>query len=71
MKKHEQGEAAIALQAAGRYLASLTKSRFSSVKAMEKYFDTKADKWIDWSSDRMDEYNELTDWGGAQGAYIE
>ncbi len=71
MKKHEQGEAAIALQAAGRYAASLTRSRFSSVRAMEKYFDAKFDKWLDWSSDQQEEYDKLTDWGGAQGAYIE
>lgn len=71
MKKHEQGEAAIALQAAGRYLASLTKSRFSSVRAMEKYYDAKGDKWIDWASDQLEDYNELTYWGGAQGAFIE
>jgi hypothetical protein len=71
MKRHEQGEAAIAMQAAGRYLASLTKSRFTSKKAMEGYFDAKGDKWIEWSNDRIELYDELTDWGGAQGAFID
>lgn len=71
MKHHTQGEAAIAVQAAGRYLASLTKTRFSSMRAMKDYFDTKGDKALDKAQDRLQAYNELTFWGASQGAFLD
>lgn len=71
MRRHIEGEAAIAVQAGGRYAASLTKKSFSSKAAMEKYYDTKSDKAIDNASNRHEQYNEDTQYGYTQGAYIE
>ena len=41
------------------------------MKAMKKYFDKQADKYIDWANDRTQSYNEDTNWGSTQGAFIE
>jgi hypothetical protein len=71
MRHHIEGEAAIGIQAAGKYLAGSTKKTFSSVAAMNKYRDKLSDKWIDWASDKTDAYNEATQYGYTQGAYIE
>ena len=38
---------------------------------MEKYYDTKSDKAIDAASNRHERYNEDTQYGYLQGAYIE
>ena len=70
MRRHTQGEAVIAVQAAGRFLGAATKTKFTSVKAMQRYFDQVADKYLDWASDRMRSYNEKTIWGETQGAFI-
>jgi hypothetical protein len=71
MKQHEGGEAAVAIQAAGRYLAALTKTKFSSVKAMNRYFDATFERYADWANHRTLAYNNATDWGRTQGAFIE
>ena len=71
MRTHIEGEAAIGIQAAGRYLAASTKKTFSSVAAMNRYRDKLSDKWLDWASDKTESYNEATDYGYAQGAFIE
>ncbi|OGO58285.1 MAG: hypothetical protein A2Z32_04795 [Chloroflexi bacterium RBG_16_69_14] len=70
MKRHTQGEAAIAVQSAGRYLASITKRSFTSFKAMDTYLDQLADKTFDWYDAKSDTYNENTMWGETQDAYI-
>jgi hypothetical protein len=71
MRYHVGGEAAIGIQAAGKYLASSTKKTFPSVAAMNKYRDKLSDKWIDWASDKTEAYNEATEYGYTQGAFIE
>lgn len=70
MKRHEEGEVAIAVQAAGRFIAAASKTSFTSVKAMKKYFDQKGDKYLDWARDRSRAYDEATGWGETQGAYL-
>ncbi len=71
MRTHVEGEAAIGIQAAGRFVNSSTKKTFGSVGAMTKYRDKGSDKWIDVASDKTDTYNADTEWGYTQGAYIE
>ena len=71
MRRHIEGEAAIGIQATGKYLAGSTKKKFSSLSAMNKYRDKLSDKWIDWASDKMDAYNVATQYGYTQGAYME
>jgi predicted secreted Zn-dependent protease len=71
MRKHVEGEAAIGIQAAGRYLAASTKTSFGSMSAMNKYRDKLSDTWLDWASDKSDAYNKATDYGYTQGAFLE
>ena len=44
------------------------------MKAMKKYFDKQADKYIDWANEGRTpskSYNEDTNWGSTPGAFIE
>lgn len=71
MKRHLQGEEAIAVQAAGRYYeAAKAKTRFTSVSAMDRSYDKTWDRYSDAAGDRLDAYNEYTYYGMNQGAFI-
>ncbi len=70
MRRHTEGEAAIGIQAAGRYLASLSKKRFPSVAAMNRYLDDKSEKQFEWARDKAKAYNEATQYGWTQGGFI-
>jgi hypothetical protein len=71
MRIHTEGEAAIAIQAAGRYHDAANRTRFTSVSAMQKYFDDQANKSIDAASNRNSTYNDDTNFGDDQGAFID
>ena len=68
--RRQEGEAAIGIQAAGRYLAASTKKTFPSVSAMSKYYDRLGDRFIDSASERTKAYNKATNYGYDQGAFI-
>ncbi len=72
MQKHLRGEAALVIQAVGRSLvAAQKKTSFPSVRAVETYFDRTSDRVFDAASDRFEAYNESTDYGYEQGAYVQ
>ncbi len=70
MRRHIEGEAAIGIQAGGRYLAAATRRNFSSVSAMNRYYDKVGDAFLRSASDRTKALNKATGYGYDQGAFI-
>jgi hypothetical protein len=71
MQTHLRGEAALVIQAVGRSLvAAQKKTSFPSVRAAESYYDKSSERVFDGASERFEAYNEYTDYGYEQGAYV-
>jgi outer membrane biosynthesis protein TonB len=72
MQTHLHGEAALVIQAVGRSLAAAQKkTSFPSVRAAETWYDKSSERVFDSASDRFEAYNEYTDYGYEQGAYVQ
>ena len=70
MRRHIEGEAAIGIQAGGRYLAAATRRKFASVSAMNRYYDKVGDTFLRSASDRTKAFNKATGYGYDQGAFL-
>lgn len=72
MRHHLDGQAAMAIQAAGRFRnAAYAKRSFSSAPAARKYYNKVRSRYFDQWIDRATDYNETTQFGSMQGAFIE